>query len=656
MNFQIKEIILWPRNPDFEPRRLPFELGKLSVISGASRTGKSAVIPIIDYCLASNSCSIPVNTIRNACEWFGVVISTDQGEKLLARREPGAQKVTGDMFLLEQAEIGYVPRRLTVNTSAERVKRTLDELAGLTNQETSENSQQSGFEGRPSFRDMASFTFQPQNVIANPDIFFYKSSKYEHREKLRKTFPYILGAITPRGLALQHELRALQLELRRKSLELSAIERHSAGWIADLRSRFTQATELGLFPRQDVGSLTRDQMLTQFDELVQRTSLTTAVSEQTISDAVKELGELESEEENCSRQLTVLRRRLAEMNRAKSSTDAYNDGLRIRRERLQISRWLGEQRPNDAGCPICGSSMQEADESLSELQRALGALESSSSLNEDIPAAFEREIERVRAEITDASQRLSGVQTRKNALSNRSEEVKQRQFSEQEAARFVGNLENALSLHRSLGEDSELRAEVERLGERVRQLQSEVRDRSVEAATVRALDIVSNNAGRILPALDAERPNDPIKFDIDDLSINVVGIDRTDHLSEIGSGSNWLSYHLAVLLGFHEFFLASGNSPVPSFLVLDQPSQVYFPKRAVVRETVEEEEPQLTDQDVVAVRRIYEALGAATNRAQGKLQVIVLDHAAVDVWGGATNVSENEEWRDGKKLVPVEWL
>lgn len=41
MYFQIKEIILWPKNPAFKPRRLPFETGKVNIISGASRTGKS---------------------------------------------------------------------------------------------------------------------------------------------------------------------------------------------------------------------------------------------------------------------------------------------------------------------------------------------------------------------------------------------------------------------------------------------------------------------------------------------------------------------------------------------------------------------------------------------------------------------------------------
>jgi hypothetical protein len=105
MHFQIIKLILWSK-AGHEPRVLSFEPGMANVISGASKTGKSAVIPIIDYCLASGKCSIPVGTIRDACSWFGIVIQTIEGEKLLARREPGDAKQTGDMMLLEAAQVG----------------------------------------------------------------------------------------------------------------------------------------------------------------------------------------------------------------------------------------------------------------------------------------------------------------------------------------------------------------------------------------------------------------------------------------------------------------------------------------------------------------------------------------------------------------------
>jgi hypothetical protein len=67
MYFQVREIILWPRAGRFPPRRVVFQLGRVNVISGASRTGKSAIIPIIDYCLGADKCTIPVKTIRDAC-------------------------------------------------------------------------------------------------------------------------------------------------------------------------------------------------------------------------------------------------------------------------------------------------------------------------------------------------------------------------------------------------------------------------------------------------------------------------------------------------------------------------------------------------------------------------------------------------------------
>jgi hypothetical protein len=296
MLFQVKEIILWPRNFTYPPRRVAFEHGKVTVISGASRTGKSAVIPIIDYCLGSTTCSIPVKTIREACEWFGLVVKTSAGERLFARREPGAQRITDDMFLLESAVISTLPTRVVKNTNAADVRRLLDDLAGLSNLEFGAGDLQSGFEGRPSFRDMAAFIFQPQNVVANPEVLFFKTDRYEHREKLRKIFPYVLGAITPKLLAKQHELRRIQNDLRRKERELSEAQQVSAQWLAELSAKVSEARELGVLPINGNGQLTRDQMLNLLEEVVQRTDLTLAVTATTISEAVRELNELEAEE------------------------------------------------------------------------------------------------------------------------------------------------------------------------------------------------------------------------------------------------------------------------------------------------------------------------------------------------------------------------
>jgi flagellar biosynthesis chaperone FliJ len=659
MYLQIREIVLWPRNPNFEPRRLQFELGKVNVVSGASRTGKSAVIPIIDYCLGAGTCSIPVKTIRKYCEWFGIIVVTAQGDKLLARREPGTQRSTDDMYLLEAERIAEIPRRIAKNTSADAVKRLLDELAGLSRLDFSGGDESTGFEGRPSFRDLAAFTFQPQNVVANPDVLFFKANTYEHREKLRKIFPYVLGAVTPTLMAKQFELGRVRQELRRKERELRDAQEVSARWSADLKAKFSEAQELGLFPKPEQ-EVSRGQMIEKLEEVVARTDLTLSVSTSTITDALHELSGLEVEEREVSRGLTTLRHRLSEMNRMRIGVDQYQDALAVQRGRLQLSSWLASHTDNVANCPMCGSHTDSAKRKLAVLAERLQEVESEAGIDKEVPAAFDRELQRVTAEVGQAAERLRSVQIRKRALSSRSNEAHQQQFSAQRVERFVGNLESALDLHRRLAADSELVEEVARLRKLLQRLEAELREQDVEARKRRALHAISNIAGRLLPNLDVESPNDPISLEINDLTIKVRGMERDDYLSEIGSGSNWLSYHLAVLLALHQFFLSQNRSPVPAFLVFDQPSQVYFPKRVVARsddqEDEEIEEAQLRDEDVVAVRRAFEVMGRVALEAQGSLQLIVLDHASLDVWGDIAGVVGLPEWRNGVKLVPMAWL
>lgn len=657
MYFQIRGIVLWPRDGNFEPRTLKFELGKVNVISGASRTGKSAVIPIIDYCLGSSTCSIPVNTIRKYCEWFGIVVATDQGEKLLARKEPGAQRNTDDMFLLEAEKITNIPARLTKNTSAGAVKRLLDDLANLSSLDFSGGEETSGFDGRPAFRDLAAFTFQPQNVVANPDVLFFKTNTYEHREKLRKIFPYVLGAVTPALMAKQFELNRTRQLLRRKEKELKEAQEVSARWLADLKSKFSEAQELGLIPKLEE-EVSRNQMIERLEEVIARTDLTLAVSTSTISDALRELNSLESEEREVSRELTTLRHRLEEMNRMRVGVQQYETALSVQRGRLQLSSWLASHARDESDCPMCGSHTDSAKRKLQVLAQRLEEVETAAGADKDkeVPAAFDRELQRVTAEVGNATERLRSVQIRKRALTGRSKEASEQQFSAKRTERFIGNLESSLDLHRRLGSDSELVEEVRVLKETVRVLEEALREQDVEARRRRALRIINANAGKLLPHLDIENPNDPISLETNDLTIKVLGSERDDYLSEIGSGSNWLSYHLAVLLSLHQFYLSQRNSPVPAFLVLDQPSQVYFPKQVVSRDVEVGDDPKVRDEDVDAVRKAFEVMGSVALGENGKLQLIVLDHASREVWGGIDGVVGLPEWRGGTKLVPMEWL
>src|SRR4029077_1297971 len=155
-------------------RSVTFEPGRLNIISGVSRTGKSAIIPIIDYCLGSDRCTIPTGIIRQKTALFGVVVRVSEGEKLFARREPETQQATDDMHIAEAVDKVEIPASIHKNAGRDLVKQRLDHLAGLTKVSFSEDDPERGF-GRSSFRDLAAFTFQPQNIVANPNALFYKA-------------------------------------------------------------------------------------------------------------------------------------------------------------------------------------------------------------------------------------------------------------------------------------------------------------------------------------------------------------------------------------------------------------------------------------------------------------------------------------------------
>lgn len=656
MQMQLKSLVLWPRNERLEPRIVSFAANRLNVITGASKTGKSAVIPIIDYCLGSERCAVPVKAIRDACTWFGVVITTNEGEKLLARREPGDQHSTGDMFLLEGKTV-EIPQTIPAkNTNVADVKRMLDKLAGLSNLGFDPSGYAGGFKGRPSFRDLLAFAFQPQNIVANPDVLFFKADTMEHKEKLRTIFPYVLGAVTPEMLARRWEVEQLLRELRRKERELEAQRTASTKWRAELQGWVSEARVLGLLAPDVVSpDATEHELLAALEEVVTKTSVDAQLSDTAFDMAAREVAALAREESEASLRLAEVRTRLDNMTKLQVAVTDYTDALKKQRDRLQLSRWLRDLAgTEEATCPICGGAFDHAVGELDTLCDALATVEATARQVEPVPAAFDKELVQVRAQARRVTDSLNGIRTRRRAIEERSARIKEERLNRASLDRFLGRMEQALKVLKAPEGDPAFAAEVAALKERLDECRKGLSDTNARLRQKAALDRVSRTMARLLPGLDSERPNDPAELNIDDLTIRVTGsTGRPDFLWEIGSGANWLSYHVAAMVGLHELFLSQPASPVPSLLVLDQPSQVYFP-RTLAKEAKEGDDPTIGDEDVAAVRKVFSTLSTATSEIAG-LQIVVLDHASEEVWR-EVDLHVVEEWRDGKALVPLTWL
>src|SRR5688500_10264157 len=89
---QIEKIALYSKSG--EVRIVPFKLGKVNIISGESKSGKTAIIGILDYCLGSSNCDIYEGRIRDTVTYFATVVVFNDGERaFIARQNPNVKGV-----------------------------------------------------------------------------------------------------------------------------------------------------------------------------------------------------------------------------------------------------------------------------------------------------------------------------------------------------------------------------------------------------------------------------------------------------------------------------------------------------------------------------------------------------------------------------------
>jgi hypothetical protein len=117
----------------------------------------------------------------------------------------------------------------------------------------------------------------------------------------------------------------------------------------------------------------------------------------------------------------------------------------------------------------------------------------------------------------------------------------------------------------------------------------------------------------------------------------------------MGSGENWVGYHVIAHLALHKWFRQK-NRPVPGFIIFDQPSQAHYPPERDAEGSLD----GLRDEDQQAVLKLFQLLADAARELAPHLQIIVLDHADLKrPWFDEAVV---ERWRDGRKLIPESWI
>jgi hypothetical protein len=654
VKFQIKKVVIWPRSKNFPPREVDFKTNCVNVITGASRTGKSAIIPIIDYCLASSDCSIPIDTIRDNASWYGIVVETPGEDFLIARKVPEGTKVSNDFYYLGGRNLSIPNEILVANEKQDGIKQMLNAISSVPYFSLGGESDIVGYQARLGFRDLMGLVFQSQEIVANQNIIFYKTHAHEHRERLRNWFPYILGAENIETLNARQQLVLVERKLKQLQKEADSVKKISSSWMNNMLRHLNTAQKYGLVEDEISDDLSAEDLLIIAKKVININPNYSNTSMGDLESSNKKIGELENQIGLLGSEVGVTNKRLIDITSLKKGMHSYGHSVKKRAQRLHLSQWLEDISQQSLGCPACGDkSHPKATNELLKISNAFKVYEHEAKKVSDIPTSFTREEERLKRELTAMLDLKSNLEKQLNSLIASDVKVQEEFQNKKNLFIFLGHFKASVDTFESLSAGGDFQSELEKLLAEYNRLKKITDPRGVRTRVESAVGKVSQLTLKYLEGLDVDDKYRQVapRFSEKDLNISIRSDDGNWHyLAEVGSASNWVSFHIALMCALQEFFSNLDDSVVPSFVVFDQPSQVYFPK---VKRGAEVSDHDFDDEDLEAVKMIFKTLSKACS--ENSWQSIVLDHADEAVYGEVDNIHEVDIWRDGVKLIPEEW-
>lgn len=638
---QLREVLLYNKaEAESEPRRVVFRLGALNVVSGESRTGKSALIDIIEYCLGRDTFGMPVG-FRGAVAWYGLLVRFDDGtEAFVGRPSPKTGKASSSQAMLEIGTdlTGPAAQDLRVNSDTGTVRAQLSDLLGIADA-TAERPGSLQAPLRPHIGHAAWLCLQGQTEVGNNGLLFHRATEPRVLADLQTLMPYFLGAVTEGEAAKHRQLAQAQRTVRRLQRELDTASAERDRIDVDLRAMLTEAHAQGL---TDV-----DPTPAELDYATAVAALDAARRPPAAPAAPAGQGAAE-----LTRRRTALRRELRELAERRellhdsaAGEQGYLGAVGAEADRLVSAELVPPATADPSACPLCNHGLDRPDRTVEQMQRRLGELRDELG---NAPATRARR----GAAITELTERAAAVREQLQAVEAALLPLAATD-PDADAARTFSRGRIDLFLDRMTRTDASslgaLRAALEAAQAAAAALEEDLDPDEARDRLAEQLAIVGTVLTQIAQRLAIEHANERPRLDLKKMTVVAQTPAGPAPLSNIGSGANWVGYHVAAHLALHEHFIVQ-RRPVPRFLFLDQPSQAYYGGEAASPEYGQ----WRGDTDNGAVRQLLTLLADFCERMDGRMQIIVTDHAWFpDTWFQDALV---EEWRDGRKLLPAEWM
>lgn len=641
---QIRKISLYGKNG--ERRDVDFELGTLNIITGASKRGKTSLIDIVEYCLGASECTVKEGYIRQTVDWYSILLQFSDCQLFIARAAPlpGA-KANAVAHMLIEKEVS-VPQRADIrnSTNIDSVVSFLTSKLGVPEQITAVPEGQTRAEVKISFRHSRYYLFQSQNEIANNEILFHQQAKPHIPQNIKDTLPYFIGAADDGRLADIEELRSIKRERTQLVKQVKEVESLKGNGLQKGYTLLAEAAEIGLY-KSDNLIPSEATLIEELKRIAQWKP-----NEVEPEDDSDPLVMLEREYQTLLQKKNILKHRLREAQEYGASETGFEQAVKDQVSRLNSIGLFKKIKKKQLSCPIC-----------------------------DEPNVAESKFESIiKSALTDLDGKLDGISRRKPRVTGYIAHLKNEQNT---ALLLIKRVKNAINKIREEDDELTRQADLDILRARLSgkaSLYIESIDWNQDTfGLTNQINLLDEQINTLSESLDPEalkeRLNAQLSCIAEDMttwarelnlehSVNRIRLDAMKltvvadtpfgvvPLSNMGSGENWVGYHLVTYLALAKWFIEQSR-PVGRFLFFDQPSQVYFPAEKYHTGDLSEIEK---DEDREAVRGMFFWIATVVESLSPNLQVIITDHADIDEeW--FQNSIRDKKWRGDFALIPKHW-
>jgi len=638
---QINKIIIYSLKG--QKRILPFELGKVNIITGESKSGKSAIIEIINYCLASSGCDIPEGIIRETVSYFSIYVTFNDGETaFIARENPNIKGIQAASTVCLMRNIGQeLPELENINSNIniDTLKEFLTRKIGISeNLHIPDSLTREPL--KANFKHSRFYCYQPQYLVADPYQLFYNQNKEFVPQSIKDTLPYFLGAVNEDSLLIESEITQLKKQLSRLVREKRESEKIKSEGISQAYSLIEEAKEIGIL-EQNIKPSSQSEAYKLLEKV-----------------ANWEYQPLEVKAENSALKGLIDRRNdlKIELGKISDNKKAANDYLKNsfgysteakqQEIRLESINLYNQDIEIDSNCcPLCDSQIETPIPTIANINKSLLSIKHDLKFTKAESPRIQSYIDTIDSQYHETESELKKIEKSISALYLENEKARTLRDLNLRRGKIIGRVSLFLESIEQDVEFENVDSKINNIKLRIYELEKRIDSENEKDKLMSILNKINLQMSKWVEDLDVEYENDPIRFDLNKLTMYIDTDIKPIALPQIGSGANWVAYHLLVIFALHQHFIQN-DRPIPRFIVIDQPTQVYYP-------------PEKTDDlveissDELAVSKMFEFIFKVVSSLTPHLQVIITDHAFLKSENFKKSV--REVWRDGLKLIPNDW-